>query len=117
MLAQEPSLLLADEPTNHLDVRAQLLTLSLLRSLADEGLGVLAALHDLTLAARFADHVIVIDGGRVVAAGSPAEVLTPELIARVYRVRAHVVPHPADGSPIIAFSEPTDEGASSHSLA
>ena len=115
-LAQEPSLLLADEPTNHLDIRAQLHALTLLRTLADEGLGVLAALHDLTLAARYADQVIVLDSGRVVAAGPPAEVLTTELIARVYGVQAHMVPHPVDGSIIIAFSVPAAHQAKAAQL-
>ncbi|HCS61484.1 MAG TPA: iron ABC transporter ATP-binding protein [Microbacterium sp.] len=103
-LTQEPSLLLMDEPTNHLDIQAQLHTLGLMRSLADEGIAVLAALHDLTLAARFADQVIVLDRGRVVAAGAPADTLTPELIQLVYGVRADVVAHPVDGTPLIAFS-------------
>jgi len=103
-LAQEPSLLLADEPTNHLDIRAQLHTLSLLRTLADGGIAVLAALHDLTLAARYADQVIVVDRGRVVASGPPADTLTPALIEQVYGVRADVLVHPADGTPLIALS-------------
>lgn len=103
-LAQEPGLLLIDEPTNHLDVRAQLHTLALMRSLAADRIAVLAALHDLNLAARYADQVLMLDRGRVVASGSPGEVLTPERIERVYGVRADVVPHPDDGSPLIAFS-------------
>lgn len=103
-LTQEPSLLLMDEPTNHLDIRAQLHTLDLMRSLAGEGIAVLAALHDLTLAARYADNVIVLNRGRVIAAGTPAETLTPELIQLVYGVRADVIPHPVDGTPLIAFS-------------
>lgn len=103
-LAQQPTLLLADEPTNHLDIRAQLHTLSLLRALADGGTAVLAALHDLTLAARYADQVIVLDRGRVVASGAPADTLTPALIERVYGVRADVIPHPTDGTPLITFS-------------
>ncbi|GAA3909870.1 ABC transporter ATP-binding protein [Microbacterium invictum] len=103
-LAQEPTLLLADEPTNHLDIRAQLHTLSLLRALADSGIAVLAALHDLTLAARYADQVIVVAEGRVVASGAPSETLTAELIELVYGVRADVVTHPVDGTPLIAFS-------------
>jgi iron complex transport system ATP-binding protein len=105
-LAQQPALLLADEPTNHLDIHAQLHTLALLRSLADEGIGVLAVLHDLTLAARYADRVVVLDGGRVAASGAPAETLTGPLIGRVYGVRADVIAHPRDGSPLIAFSDP-----------
>lgn len=103
-IAQQPMLLLMDEPTNHLDIQAQLHTLGLMRSLADDGVAILAALHDLTLAARFADRVIVIDRGRVAASGSPADTLTPELIRTVYGVRADVIPHPVDGTPLIAFS-------------
>ncbi len=103
-LAQQPTLLLADEPTNHLDIRAQLHTLALLRGLADDGTAVLAALHDLSLAARYADQVIVLDRGRVVASGPPATTLTGDLIEQVYGVRADVVPHPVDGTPLIAFS-------------
>lgn len=103
-IAQDPQLLLLDEPTNHLDIRAQLHTLALIRSLADEGVAVVAALHDLTLAARYADQVIVIDHGRVVASGTPTDTLTPDLLQLVYGVRADVIPHPADGKPLIAFS-------------
>jgi iron complex transport system ATP-binding protein len=103
-LAQEPELLLLDEPTNHLDIRAQLATLGLLRRLADDGLSVLAALHDLSLAASYADHVVVLATGGVVAAGPPAAVLTPELIRSVWGVEAHVLAHPVTGRPLIAFA-------------
>ena len=104
-LAQEPQLLLLDEPTNHLDVHAQLTMLGLLRELARGGLTVLAALHDLSLAASYADHVIVLSAGRVVAAGDPRDVLTPGLIRDVWGVEAHVLAHPATGRPLIAYSE------------
>ena len=107
-LAQEPQLLLLDEPTNHLDVRAQLTMLGLLRELARGGLTVLAALHDLSLAASYADHVIVLSAGRVVAAGDPRDVLTPGLIRDVWGVEAHVLAHPMTGRPLIAYSETTD---------
>lgn len=102
-LAQEPSLLLLDEPTNHLDVSSQLDTLGLVRSLAADGITVLAALHDLNLAMAFADAVIVLSAGTVVAAGPPAEVLTPELIRQVYGVAAEIMPR-AGAAPVIAFS-------------
>ena len=102
-LAQEPRLLLLDEPTNHLDIRAQLDTLALLRHLADDGATVFAALHDLSLAAGYADHVVALAAGRVVAEGAPAEVLTPDLIREVYRVEATVLTHPVTRRPIIAF--------------
>ncbi|WP_235508225.1 ATP-binding cassette domain-containing protein [Agromyces sp. Soil535] len=109
-LAQEPELLLLDEPTNHLDVHAQLTMLGLLRELAHSGLTVLAALHDLSLAASYADHVVVLGGGRVVAAGEPREVLTPGLIRDVWGVEAQVLEHPTTGRPLIAYSEVSDAG-------
>ncbi|MFH5822456.1 ABC transporter ATP-binding protein [Georgenia sp. AZ-5] len=87
-LAQEPGVLLLDEPTNHLDVAAQLDLLGLTRELAAEGVTVLAALHDLNHALRYCDHVLVLDRGRVVAAGHPHDVLTAELVGAVYGVRA-----------------------------
>lgn len=82
-LAQEPRFLILDEPTNHLDIRHQLQVLDIVHGL---GVGVIAALHDLHLAARYCDTVYVIDGGRIVAGGDPREVLTPELIGAVYGV-------------------------------
>ncbi|MPV38166.1 ABC transporter ATP-binding protein [Georgenia subflava] len=90
-LAQEPHVLLLDEPTNHLDVAAQLDVLALARTLAADGVTVVAALHDLNHALRFADHVIVMAAGRVVATGSPLEVLSEDLVGEVYGVRAHRV--------------------------
>ncbi|MFD1719746.1 ABC transporter ATP-binding protein [Georgenia deserti] len=87
-LAQQPEVLMLDEPTNHLDVAAQLDVLGLTRDLRGDGVTVLAALHDLNHAMRYADHVVVLADGRAVAAGPPAEVLTGELVSEVYRVRA-----------------------------
>ena len=103
-LAQQPRLLLLDEPTNHLDIRAQLATLGLLGDLASTGVTVVAALHDLNLAAAYSDHVIVLQHGHVVAAGPTEPTLTPELIGAVYGVRADLLPHPRTGRPTIAFS-------------
>ncbi|WEK61390.1 MAG: ATP-binding cassette domain-containing protein [Candidatus Microbacterium colombiense] len=103
-LAQRPSLLLCDEPTNHLDIRAQLDALTLLRSLAGEGMTVFAALHDLNHAAAFADRVIVVADGRVQAAGAPEEVLTRALIARVWHVDADVLQRPGSTRPLIVFT-------------
>jgi iron complex transport system ATP-binding protein len=103
-IAQQPSLLLLDEPTNHLDINAQLAALVLLGRLAADGATVLAALHDLTLAAAFCDHVIVLSAGSVVASGPVAETLTPELIREVYDVEAVMLEHPVTGRPVIAFS-------------
>ena len=102
-LAQQPRLLLLDEPTNHLDVRAQLSLLSLVRAQTAAGVTAVAALHDLNIAAAYADTVIVLSDGRVVAAGPAASVLTGELISDVYGVRADVLEHPRTGRPLIAF--------------
>lgn len=102
-LAQEPRLLLLDEPTNHLDISAQLATLALLHELTAKGVTVIAALHDLTLAAGWSDHVIVLAGGRVVAAGATADTLAPELIDQVYGVHAEIVARKGH-RPTIAFS-------------
>lgn len=103
-LAQQPRLLVLDEPTNHLDISAQLETVALLRELADEGVTVLAALHDLTLAASVCDHVVLVGGGRVVASGSVEEVLVPEVLDEVYGVRCTVLTHPETGRPVLAFA-------------
>lgn len=86
-LAQEPTELLLDEPTNHLDISHQLEILSLVRDLE---VTAVVALHDLNLAAMFCDQIVVLDRGAVVAAGSPAQALTEELIEAVYGVRCRV---------------------------
>ena len=112
-LAQEPQLLLLDEPTNHLDPRAQLRTLRLVRELADTGLTVIAALHDLTHAAGVCDTVLVLRDGALHAAGDPARVLSPDTIREVYGVEADVLLHPRTLAPVFALSlpdEPVGEG-------
>lgn len=86
-LAQQPTEILLDEPTNHLDIRHQIELLELLRSI--EATCVIA-LHDLNLAARYCDHLVVLDKGAVVAAGPPDRVLTVDLLARVYEVDADI---------------------------
>ncbi|MEV6240935.1 ABC transporter ATP-binding protein [Lentzea sp. NPDC051838] len=101
-IAQEPRVLVLDEPTNHLDIRHQLDVLALARGL---GITVLTVLHDLNLAASYCDRLCVLDEGRLVASGTPAEVLSPELIAKVFHVTAHVVPHPTTGVPQLLFDQ------------
>lgn len=100
-LAQEPKLLVLDEPTSHLDIRAQLQVLDLLGALAQAGGTVLLALHDLNLALRYCDWLVVLDGGQVVGEGVPADILTADLLARVYGVRAQVLEGGA--GPVIAY--------------
>ena len=86
-LAQEPDLVLLDEPTLHLDLAHQVALLTAFRRLRDQrGLTVLAVLHDLNLAAAFAPRVAVLDEGRVIADGPPADVLSPDLVRRVFGV-------------------------------
>ncbi|MFG3132324.1 ABC transporter ATP-binding protein [Streptomyces tendae] len=104
-LVQEPRILVLDEPTNHLDVRHQVELLSLL---SGSGLTVLVVLHDLNLAAAACDRLGVLSRGRLVASGTPAAVLTAELVGDVFGVTASVVPHPLTGDPQLLYSlDPT----------
>jgi iron complex transport system ATP-binding protein len=82
-LAQEPRILILDEPTNHLDIRHQLELLRLLRGL---GLTVVCTLHDLTLAAEFADRVLILQDGRIIADAPPGQALTEATIAQAFNV-------------------------------
>ncbi|MFG1993984.1 ABC transporter ATP-binding protein [Actinoplanes sp. NPDC048988] len=91
-LVQEPEVLLLDEPTNHLDIRHRF---ALLADLARAPVTVVAALHDLDLAGQYCDRIVLLAGGRVEAAGTPADVLTAETIARVFGVAAEVIAAPA----------------------
>ncbi|GAB94950.1 iron complex transport system ATP-binding protein [Kineosphaera limosa] len=86
-IAQRPRLLLLDEPTNHLDLRHQI---ALLQTVAGLGVTTVAVLHDLDLAAAFCDDLVVLDEGRLVAAGPTAQVLSERLVAEVFSVRARV---------------------------
>ncbi|MCX2730153.1 ABC transporter ATP-binding protein [Saccharopolyspora sp. NFXS83] len=97
-LAQEPAELILDEPTNHLDIAHQLELLALVRRLPVTSV---IALHDLNLAGMFCDELAVLSGGRVVATGTPAEVLTEQLVADVYGVRCSV--SAVDGRPHVRF--------------
>jgi iron complex transport system ATP-binding protein len=97
-LAQQPSVLLLDEATSHLDLNHRLQVLDLVRELADSGLAVLAVFHDLDLAARFSDRLGVVAGGALGPIGSPADVLTAPLLARVFGVRAVVGTDPVTGA-------------------
>ncbi|BBP84119.1 ABC transporter ATP-binding protein [Pseudomonas sp. Pc102] len=102
-LAQRPGLLLLDEPTNHLDPRYQLELLHQLRRLR---LSTLASFHDLNLAAAFCDRLYVLDQGRVVASGTPTDVLTADLLQQVFGVHALVDRHPLADHPRITWISP-----------
>ena len=89
-VVRAPRLLTLDEPTSALDLRHQYQVMHTVKALAGEGRIVVAVLHDLTLAAKWADHVIVLDQGRLAAEGPPAEAFTPEILRRVYGVATRV---------------------------
>jgi len=102
VLAQEPQILLLDEPTSHLDLRYQSGILGLVHQLAHkDGLTVVVSLHDLNLAALYADRLALLGGGRLLAVGPPAEVLTPEQLTAVYGVPIMVTQHPLYGIPMV----------------
>ncbi|MFP5332680.1 MAG: ABC transporter ATP-binding protein [Acidimicrobiia bacterium] len=101
-LAQDTDLLLLDEPTTFLDLAHQIEVLDLVRRLnRDRGRTVVVVLHDLNLAARHAQHMVAMAGGRVVATGSPSEILTTELVASVFGVECVVVPDPVTATPMV----------------
>ena len=102
VLAQDTPVLLLDEPTSFLDIAHQLDVLDLVRSLRDQsGTTVVMVLHDLAMAARYADHLVAMRDGRIVAEGSPAQVVTPEVIAEVFGVTASVIVDPESGTPVV----------------
>ncbi|HEX7667312.1 MAG TPA: heme ABC transporter ATP-binding protein [Polyangiaceae bacterium] len=96
-----PRALLLDEPTSSLDLAHQHAILELAKRMAREGCAVVCALHDLNLAAQYADRLLVLANGEVRAVASPSVVLTRELLADVFRVRAHVLPHPELACPLV----------------
>lgn len=102
VLARESELLLLDEPTTHLDVAQQLEVLDAIAELnRRRGTTVVMVLHDLNLAARYADHLLALVQGNIVAAGRPSDVLTAELVHEVFGLRARVIPDPEAGTPLV----------------
>lgn len=102
VLAQRPRVLLLDEPTTYLDIAHQHEVLEVVTALNRSlGIAVLMVLHDLGQAAAFSDRIVTLSSGRVVADGSPTEVLTPDLIRAVYGMNAEVTADPATGRPRI----------------
>lgn len=111
-LAQDTPVLLLDEPTTFLDPAAQIQLLDIVRSLNRElGRSVVMVLHDLNLAARYADNLVVMKDGQIVATGAPGDVLTPELLRDVFGVEAAIHLDPRTGTPLIvplALSQTAD---------
>ena len=102
VLAQDTPLVLLDEPTTYLDLTHQIDLLELLRGLQrDAGKTLVAVLHDLNHACRYADHLVMMRAGTIIAAGAPAEIVTAELIERVFDLPCLVVADPVAGTPLI----------------
>lgn len=99
-LTQSPKILILDEPTNHLDIRYRLEILSIIKDLQ---ITVLAALHDLSLAAQFCDHLYLMKQGEIVTQGQPQAVMTPENLRRIFDVEACVYPSPINGKLMIQY--------------
>ncbi|MGW6422304.1 ABC transporter ATP-binding protein [Nocardia sp. NPDC055053] len=98
-IAQDPEVMLLDEPTTFLDLAHQLDVLDVLRNLLPRT--IIAVLHDLNLAARYADHLVAMKGGRVVAQGSPAQIVRADLMAEVFDLECTVIDDPNTGTPLV----------------
>ncbi|MBN2386327.1 MAG: heme ABC transporter ATP-binding protein [Anaerolineales bacterium] len=106
-LAQATPILLLDEPTSNLDLHYQVSFMETIQALArQDDLAVLIALHDLNLAARFADRLVLLVDGEVKASGTPQQVLTPELISVAYNLPVQVVPHPFEDALLVLPASP-----------
>jgi iron complex transport system ATP-binding protein len=101
VLAQQTPLLLLDEPTTYLDIAHQIEVLDLCARLHEEGRTVVAVLHDLNHAARYATHLIAMRGGRIVAEGAPGDVVTADLVEEVFRLPCRVIDDPETGTPLV----------------
>lgn len=101
LVAQDAQCLLLDEPISALDVAHQVEVLSLVHRLCREkGLGVIVVLHDVNMAAGFCDDIIALHTGKLIARGTPAEIMTPEQLQKIYGIPMGVMPHPVHGWPI-----------------
>lgn len=105
-LAQDAPVMLFDEPTNWLDIQHQVDVLRLMRDLAEEGRTCVTVLHDIAQAARYADRLVVMRAGAIVASGAPAEVLTADLVREVYHLPVEIHPDPVTGTPVPVPLEP-----------
>ncbi|WP_101925007.1 MULTISPECIES: heme ABC transporter ATP-binding protein [Luteimonas] len=108
VLAQTTPVLFLDEPTAALDLHHQESVLREARRLADGGACVIVVLHDLNLAAGHADRIVILHGGRIAADGTPRDVLTRDLIERVYGQPVLVLEHPTRGVPLVVNDDPRD---------
>ena len=101
VLAQQTPILLLDEPTTYLDIAHQIELLELLAQLNRQGRTIVAVLHELNQACRYATHLVAMKEGEIVASGSPAQVFTEELVERVFGLEALIVDDPVTGTPML----------------
>lgn len=101
VLAQDTPVILLDEPTTYLDITHQMDVLNLLHALNRAGRTVVAVLHDLNHAARYASHIVAMKAGQVIAAGAPSDVITAATVFEVFGLQADVLPDPVTGSPMV----------------
>ena len=110
-LTQQPEVILLDEPTSHLDINYQIETLELMSNLCrQEGLAVLAALHDLNLAAQYCDRIIMLKDGSIYAEGNAPDVVTPDNVRQVYGADVHISPHPVNSLPVTFITASNNRG-------
>ncbi|MBI6682311.1 Fe(3+) dicitrate ABC transporter ATP-binding protein FecE [Pseudomonas viridiflava] len=107
ILAQDAAILLLDEPTTYLDISHQVELLDLMRALSAEGKTVITVLHDINQACRYADHLAVMQAGRLVASGTPGDVLNTELVCRVFDVQVQIMREPVAGTPMCIVERST----------
>ena len=108
-IAQQPSVLMLDEPNAHLDINHQIAIFNLLRRLnRQHQMTIIVVLHDLSAAAAFCETIVLLHRGQIVRTGSPAEVITQELIRQTYGAEVVVLPSPVGGCPQIAFGPPRE---------
>lgn len=98
-------LMILDEPTSSLDVQHTRQLMRIIRDLAATDMGIIMILHDFNLAARFADHIVVLVEGQKVIEGPPDRVFTPDNMARYFQVASHIIPHPKTGRPMVFFDD------------
>lgn len=101
--APGPRLLLLDEPLNDLDIRHQHALMDAAKSFAKAGHCVLAVLHDVNMAAQYADRILLMNAGHITASGLPDEVLTAPILSEAYGLSAQVMPHPCHSCPLVFF--------------
>lgn len=104
-LAQEPKLLLLDEPTATLDIRHQIHFFGILKELQrEQNMTIVSVTHDVNLAIRYCDRMLVMKNGKIIADGHPAEIIDENLIHSVYDIGVKIIDHPQDGKPLLVLA-------------